>query len=123
MSSDTYRLVAETICKRFPLTPVHCRSDRPLISNSLPLERTATFLEYVVIEGKRYHASRTAGTNRSSFAHIVIPGLSPIDAYGEIIEIIQVNQRIQQSDLPLWFLRMRWFKSWTSEYNQLWDEL
>jgi len=123
MSFETYRLVAETISTRFPLTPVHCRSDRPLLSNSVPLERIATFFEYVIIEGKRYHASRTVGLNRSSFAHVVIPGLTPVNAYGEILEIVQVNQRFQMSDCPFWFVRIRWFKAWAGEREQLWDNL
>ena len=120
MCSEMYRLVAETICTRFLLTPVHCRSDRPIFPNSLPLNRTATFFEYVIIGGKRYHASRTVGMNKSSFAHVVIPEPSPVNAYGEIQEIIQVNQL---SHRPLWFVRMRWFKAWTSEREQLWDDL
>lgn len=123
MPSDTYRLVVETICSRFPLTPVHCRSDRPLYSNSLPLERSAIFFEYVVVDGKRYHASRTVGTNKSSFAHVVIPGPSPVNTYGEILEIIQVNQQLHQGNRPLWFVRMRWFKAWAGEREQLWDDL
>jgi hypothetical protein len=123
MSSDTYRLLAETVNDRFPLTPVHCRSHRPINSNSIPLDRTATFFEYVVIIGKRYHASRTVGTNKSSFAHVLIPGSSPINTYGEILEIFQVNQRILESDRPLWFVRMRWFKPWSGERDQIWDDL
>jgi hypothetical protein len=104
MSSDTYRLVAEMINGRFPLTPVHCRSDWPRHCNSLPLDRTAMFFKYVVLEGKRYHASCTVGTNKSSFTHIVIPGSSPINAYGEILEIFQVNQQTLQHDHRLWFV-------------------
>lgn len=123
MSTDTYRLIAENICFQFPMAPVHCRSDRPISSTSLPLNRSATFFEYVVVEGKRYHASRTTGTNKSSFAHVVIPGSSPTDAYGEVMEVIQVNHRFQQRDRPLWFVQMRWFKPWTGEREQLWDDL
>jgi len=123
MSSDTYQLVVEAICSRFPLTPVHCRSERPIFPNSLPLERTATFFEYVVIGGKHYHASRAVGTNKSSFAHVIIPGLSLANVYGEVLEFIQVNQQIQQNGRPLWFIRMRWFKAWAGEREQLWDNL
>jgi hypothetical protein len=123
MSSDSYRLLAETIRDRFPSTPVHCRSERPILPHSLPLERTATFFEYVVIEGKRYHASRTVGANKSSFAHVLIPAPSPFNAYGEILEIFQVNQPLQQCDRPLRFVRMRWFKPWSSEREEIWDDL
>ena len=123
MASDMYQLIAKTISTQFLLTPVHCRSDSPLLSNSIPLERTATFFEYIIIEGKRYHASRTVGINKSSFVHVVIPGPSPVNTYGEILEIVQVNQQFQQGGHPLWFVRMRWFKAWAGEREQLWDEL
>ena len=123
MSSDMYRLITQTICTRFPLTPVHCRSECPSFPNSLPLDRTATFFEYVIVEGKRYHASRTVGANKSSFVHVVIPGPSPANAYGEILDIVQVNLQFQQSGCPLRFVRMRWFKAWSGEREQLWDDL
>ena len=123
MSSDTYQLIAETICHQFPMTPVHCRSDRPLFPNSIPLDKSAMFFEYVVIEGKQYHASRMTGTARSSLAHVVIPGLSPVNAFGEVMEIIQVHQQFPWSNHPLCFVRMRWFKPWSGEHEQLWDEL
>jgi hypothetical protein len=123
MSTDMYRLLAEIISHRFPLTPVHCRSVRSALPHSLPLERTATFFEYVIIEGKRYHASRTVGTNKSSFAHVLIPGPSLVNAYGEILEIFQVNQPLQQKDRPLWFVQMRWFKPWSGEREEIWDDL
>jgi len=119
MSSDTYQLVVEAICSQFPLTPVHCRSECPIFPNSLPLKRTATFFEYVVIGGKRYHASCAVGTNKSSFAHVIIPGPSLANIYGEVLEFIQVNQQIQQNGRPLWFIRMQWFKAWASEHEQL----
>jgi hypothetical protein len=92
-------------------------------SNSIPPNQTATFFEYVVIVGKRYHAPRTVGTNKSSFTHILIPGSLPNNTYSEILEIFQVNQRILESDCPLWFVEMRWFKPWSSEHDQIWDDL
>ena len=52
MSLDTYHLLANTICSRFPSTPIHCRSDNPVFPNSLPLECTALFFDYVVVDGK-----------------------------------------------------------------------
>ena len=81
------------------------------------------FFEYVIVKGKRYHASRTVGANKSSFAHVAIPGPSPANAYGEILDIIQVNPQFQQGGRPLRFVRMRWFKAWSGEREQLWDDL
>jgi hypothetical protein len=57
MSTDTYRLLAQMLRFRFPLTPVHCRMDRPLVAHSLPLHRHAIIFEYVILDGKRYYAS------------------------------------------------------------------
>ena len=81
------------------------------------------FFEYVIVEGKRYHASCTVSANKSSFAHVAIPGPSPANAYGEILDIIQVNPQFQQGGHPLRFVQMRWFKAWSGERKQLWDDL
>lgn len=91
MSSDTYRLLADTICLRFPSTPVHHRSDRAVLPNSLPLDHAATFFKYLIVDGKQYYTSRKVGWNKSSFVHIFIPGPSPMDAYGEILEVFQFD--------------------------------
>lgn len=123
MSTETYRLLAFTICRLFPLTPVHCRSDRPVVSHSLPLNHHAVFFDYVVIDGKRYYASRTVGTNRSSLVHAIIPGPSPVHAYGEILEIFQFDQKFRAVNEPLWFARMRWFVPWRGECEQVWSDL
>jgi hypothetical protein len=103
--------------------PVHCRSDRAVAPNSLPLEHIATFFEYVVVNGKRFYASRTVGWNKSSLVHAVIPGPIPKDAYGEVLEILQINQDFRNTGTPLWFARVRWFKPWCGERDQIWDNL
>jgi hypothetical protein len=123
MSSDTYRLLAHTISDRFPSRPIHCRSDRAVTPSSIPLEITTTFFEYVVVNGKRFHASRTVGWNKSSLVRAVIPGPIPKDAHGEVLEILQINQDFQNTGCPLWFARMRWFKPWYGERDQIWDNL
>ena len=107
----------------YPCTPVHCRSDHLLVPNSLPLERSATFFDYVVIEGKRYFASRTVGWNKSSFVQVLIPSTPPITAYGEILEVFQFDQDFRQIGSPLWMARMRWFKPWTGECDTIWGNL
>ncbi|KAG0700531.1 hypothetical protein DFH29DRAFT_1001034 [Suillus ampliporus] len=122
LSTDTYRLLAETLCLQFPLTPVHCRMDRPLLSHSLPLNRQAIFFDYVVLRGKRYYASRTTGFNHSSFVHVVIPNNgSPCHAYGEILEIFQFEQNLRGQGNRMWFARMRWLKAWRAEPSP-WDK-
>ncbi|KAG1867648.1 hypothetical protein F4604DRAFT_1927432 [Suillus subluteus] len=109
MSSETYRTLARTLCFRFPYTPVHCCGDEPLVRNSTPLNREATFYEYVVVNGRRYHASRTVGSNSSSLVHVTIPRAVPVATYGELLEICQFDCRSGHS---VWFGRMRWFKPW-----------
>ncbi len=121
--SETYRLLAHAICLRYPATPVHCRSERPLTSNSLPLHHSATFFEYVVIDGKRFYASRTVGWNKSSFVHVVIPGTSPQDAYAEVLEILQIDQDFRNAGHPLWLAQVRWLKPWRRECDQIWDKM
>ena len=75
------------ICSRYPSTPVHCCSNHIPSPNSILLECTATFFEYVVIDGKQYFASHTVGSNRSSLIHVIIPEVPPIHGYREILEI------------------------------------
>jgi hypothetical protein len=123
LSWDTYRHLVDTISFRFPHSPVHCRADRVVAHNSIPLERSTVFFEYVIIDGKRYYASNTTGCNRSSLVHICLPGSAPNDAYGEILEIFQVSQHLRKVGHPLSFARVHWFKGWLGERDILWDEL
>ena len=123
MLSDTYRFLANTISSRLPSTPVHCRSDNPVLPNSLPLERTAVFFDYVVVDGKRYHASQTVRCNRSSFIHVLIPGPHPVDAYGELLEVFQFNQDFRHTGPSLRLAQVRWFSPWTGDRESIWDDL
>jgi hypothetical protein len=122
MSSDTYRLLAHTLCIRYPATPVHCRSDGVVLPNSLPLEHSATFFEYVVVNGKHFYASRTVGWDKSSLVHVVISGPFPKDAYGEVLDILQIDQDFRNTGRPIWLVQMRWFKPWYGR-DHIWDEL
>ncbi|KAG2351109.1 hypothetical protein BDR07DRAFT_1502581, partial [Suillus spraguei] len=109
MTTDTYRLLAQTLCFRYPLAPVYCLCDR-----------TAIFFDYVVIKGKRYYASRTVRSNRSSFVHVVIPADNPIHLYGEVLEIFQVDQSWRRHVQSLWFAHVRWFKPWQGDAGVVW---
>lgn len=128
MTLETCRLLAKALCFRSPLTPVHCRSDRPVVPHSIPLDRKATFFDYVVIKGKRFYASRTVGYNSSSLVHAVIPdshghGEGSRNGYGEVLEIFQLDQDIHFVGQSMWFARMRWFKPWHGESSVCWEDL
>ncbi|KAG1790943.1 uncharacterized protein HD556DRAFT_1445718 [Suillus plorans] len=122
MTTDTYRLLAQTLCFRYPLAPVHCLCDHPVVPHSLPLDHTAIFFDYVVIKGKRYYASRTVGSNRSSFVHVIIPADNPIHLHGEVLEIFQVDQSWREHVQSLWFARMHWFKPWQGDAGMVWNK-
>ncbi|KAG1718461.1 hypothetical protein EDB19DRAFT_1920545 [Suillus lakei] len=100
--------------------------DLPLVAHSLPLNRQAIFFEYVILGGKRYYASRTVGSNRSSFIHAIIPSAlhPPRHAYGEVLELFQFEQNFRGPghDTMLWFARTRWFKPWRCESTNPWDD-
>ena len=119
MLSETYHLLAHALRIRYPATPIHCRSDRVLVPNSLPLKHSAVFFEYVIINGKRFYTSQTVGWNKSSLVHVVIPGPVPKDAYGEVLEILQIDQDFRNTGRPLWFAQIRWFKPWCGERDQI----
>jgi len=97
------------------VTPVYCQSDHVTVPNSLPLEHTAVFFEYVIIKGKQFYASQIAGWNKSSLVHVVILGAVPKNAYGEVLDILQIDQDFQNTGHPLWFTQMQWFKPWYGE--------
>lgn len=62
----TYCLLACILNKRYPVTPVYCWSDHFAIPNSLPLDHTAIFFEYVIINSKWFFASQTVRWNKLS---------------------------------------------------------
>jgi hypothetical protein len=103
MSSDTYQILTQTICFRFPLTSVHCVFENPIVPHSVPLNHDATFFEYVIVNDRRYYASRTIGFNKSSLVHVIIPGPIPLHACGEILEISQVKLQFRAGGELLWF--------------------
>jgi hypothetical protein len=87
MSTEMCCLLACTLCFCFPYTPVHCHGDEPLVQNSTPLNCEATLYDYVIVNGRHFHASRTVGSNSSSLVHVTIPGMVPGTAYyGELLE-------------------------------------
>ncbi|KAI0282680.1 hypothetical protein BC826DRAFT_974159 [Russula brevipes] len=96
LSLETYRLLVDTICHRFPLTPVHSRWEQP--------------------------ANPSIGSNRSSLVHVCIPAMPPIDLYGEILEIFQVTQDFRHIGCSMWTARARWFKPWTEEIQSIWND-
>lgn len=126
MSSETYRLLQKTLSTHFPDTPVHCAWDHPRVPNSMPLDTSATFYDYVILDGKRYHASSTVGSHSSSLIEVEIQGDGPDGVTSrlecaELTEVFRFEQR--GSDAPLFFCRVRWFKSWTGHREAIWDDL
>ncbi|KIO14438.1 hypothetical protein M404DRAFT_1009458 [Pisolithus tinctorius Marx 270] len=94
-----------------------------VVAHSIPLDRTATFFDYVIVGGRRYHASRTLGSRNSSLVHVAIPqrnGQPPVDAYGELLEIFRFNQDIHFQGESMYFLRARWFKRWNGDREDMW---
>ena len=101
VSSETYSLLVHLICLRFPATPVHCCSDCVITPNSLPLSHTVIFFDYIVVEVKQLYAFWIVGWNWSSLVRVLIPGPLPVNAYGEVLEILQISQVFQNVGCPL----------------------
>ena len=123
MSLETYHLLAYTLCLCYPTTPIHCHLDRALTPNSLPLDYSAMFFEYIVVDSKHFFASQTSGWNKSSLVHVLISGPNPKDTYGEILEILQIDQDFRRAGHPLWLAHVRWFIPWYGQQSQIWDDL
>ncbi|KIM51792.1 hypothetical protein SCLCIDRAFT_18301 [Scleroderma citrinum Foug A] len=95
-------------------------------THSIPLDHNATFFDYVIVDGRKYHASRTTGSRNSSLVHIVIPDKSgglATNAYGEILEIFRFDQDIHYVCKSMFFIRMRWFRHWEGEKEDIWYTL
>ncbi|KAF8834357.1 hypothetical protein BDN67DRAFT_1016592 [Paxillus ammoniavirescens] len=122
LSSDTYRALARTLCFRYPQTPAHCRYEHAVVPHSVPLNPQATFFDYVIVDGKWFYASRSVGTNKASLVHTVTPGPTIMHAYGELLEIFQVDQSFSDGARTLWFARMRWFKAFEGVYDGIWKD-
>lgn len=121
MLTETYHSLARTLCFRFPYTPVHCRGDELLFQNSAPRDREETFYDYVIVNGRRFRASSTVGSNSSSLVRVTIPRDIPGTAYyGEFLEIFRFELR---SGDCVWFGRMCWFKPWRGTCSKVWDDL
>jgi hypothetical protein len=109
LSSEIYRLLTHALTNRYPDTPIYRRSECLPTPNSLPLDHIAIFFEYVVVNGKRIFASWTAGQKKSSLVRVLIPGLPPKDAYGEVLEILQIDQDFRKVGHSLWLAQVWWF--------------
>ncbi|KIK16848.1 hypothetical protein PISMIDRAFT_25032 [Pisolithus microcarpus 441] len=121
-SSETYRLLGHTLNTRFRHSLTHCQHEWPTSPHSVPLNCSGTFFDYVVINGKLFHASRAVGTHRSSIVHVVIPGEEPMHACGELIEIFQVDQHLRNGKHTFYFACMRWFRPYIGEQTTIWDD-
>ncbi|KAG2046041.1 hypothetical protein BDR06DRAFT_977775 [Suillus hirtellus] len=105
----------------YALSPRH----QPVISHSIPLRCEATFFDYVVIKGKQYYASHMVGYNSSSLVHAVMPDLhgeGSQEAYGEVLEVFQLDQDIHFTGESMWFAHMQWFKPWNGSSTG-WEDL
>ncbi|KAL4078351.1 hypothetical protein V8B97DRAFT_2003573 [Scleroderma yunnanense] len=105
-SSKTYQLLARALNACFPLSPVHCQHEQPVSPHSVPLNLKGIFYDYVVIDGKQFHASRAVSTQWSLLVHVRIPGQVTMHTYGEVLKIFQVDQHLHDGKQVLWFAHM-----------------
>ncbi|KZT18076.1 hypothetical protein NEOLEDRAFT_1081034 [Neolentinus lepideus HHB14362 ss-1] len=90
---------------------------------SIPLEDSAIFYDYVVLNGKRYHASEATGMHRTSMVEVDLKrdNGSIRTEYGELLEIFEYDQKTLGG--PIWLGRIRWFVPWTGARDPVWSTL
>jgi hypothetical protein len=105
MSIDTNLLLAKTLNFSSPQTPVYCQFNHPIVPCSIPLNREATFFNYVIICGKWYYVSLMVGSRVSSLAKVNILQ-SESYVHEEILKIFQFNQDVHHANQLMWFTQM-----------------
>ncbi|KAF8887304.1 hypothetical protein BD779DRAFT_1470716 [Infundibulicybe gibba] len=73
-------------------------------------------------DGKRYHASHETGSNRSSLIEVICTDVTGTLSHrcGELLEIFEYKHT--KEGIGLWFGRMRWFKEWNGDREDIWNE-
>ncbi|KAL4071542.1 hypothetical protein V8B97DRAFT_2023703 [Scleroderma yunnanense] len=86
------------------------------VSHSITLDCTAMFFDYVIVDGKKYHASHAMGSRNLSLVCVVIlwkDGQPPVNTFGEILEIFRFDQDIQYQGQLMYFVHI----------EHIWDTL
>jgi len=125
MTSDTYRILLNHLRSYYPNLHVHSLSGKPQYSDSIPLNDKAIFYDYVIIKGQRYQAYNTVGILSAALVEVSCPfqyenaSANARDVHcGELLEIFQFTQ----SDQSFFFGRMRWFRPWDGEKDDVWKK-
>ena|SRR5271170_1154617 len=124
MTTNMYRQLAKTLSSWNPGMPYHCQSDRPTNPNSVPLDQTATFYDFVILNGSRFYSSHAVSSNRASLVEVNLVDPNSNQTFlrcGELLEIFRFDQG--QRGSPVWLGQMRWFREWKGEHESVWDDL
>ncbi|KAI0046240.1 hypothetical protein FA95DRAFT_1405115 [Auriscalpium vulgare] len=120
LASRTYHLLVHQLNNIFPNTHFHPRTEIPRHPSSLPLPVDATFFDYVVLNGQRYHASPNldTATARSlvQVQYHMLSGDTRLEC-GELLEIFRYDHGPNRQ--PLWFGHVRWFVPWRGRRDQM----
>ncbi|KZV76257.1 hypothetical protein PENSPDRAFT_476384 [Peniophora sp. CONT] len=123
MPSETYRLLVDQLNIMFAQDGLRFHSRRQALPTpqSIAVEIDARFYDYVVLDGRRFHASSHANTPAQSLVEVHVPALNGVvrKEYGELVEILQYDQ------LPggrcIWLGHIRWFTRWEGQLPPSWQ--
>jgi hypothetical protein len=119
MSIETYHQLACALAFWYPETHLHCQGKHPIHPDSLLLDQSAIFFDYIIFNGSRYYASRSVGSNRASLVDVMLP--TEETRSGEILELLQVQ--VNNMSNLIWVAHMRWFRPWDGPRERIWDDL
>ena len=123
MSSETYALLVDQLNIMFADEQMHfyARTQARPTPRSIAVDFNAQFYDYVVLNGRRYHASASSNTPAQSLVEVHVPALNGITRkeYGELVEILQYNQLPGQRQV--WLGRVRWFTRWEGQLPPSWQ--
>lgn len=123
MSSETYSLLVDQLNIMFTSDGMsfYSRIQARPTPQSIAVELNARFYDYVILNGRRFHASSNANTPALSLVEVHVPSLNGDlrKEYGELVEILAYDQLPGQRQV--WLGRVRWFSRWEGQLPPSWQ--
>ncbi len=117
MDTTTYAAVLAHINLLFPSLPLRSRLDSQAPLDAIPLRAKALMFDYVIVNQRRYSASRRATNVMNSLVEVTVDGTGRTWV-GELKDIIRIDQKPQG---VFTIGQFEWFRPFAVDMSQtLW---